>query len=293
MNDRLNNASAAKVNKATESLKTRTTLIVAGVAAVSALVGSLGTALFNYSFTEKARTEISRELKDLQAASVAITQAAQKTAENVSATDVARLAMQRQLADIEMSRLKMQEQVVALDKARFEMQLENAMIQAKNDTSRTTLAEATRLQELTIRANELKTEITPNFKIDCQTDQFSQISGLIECTIINTGKQVLESTLSKLEVGERVSDEPTLGAIKYYKDSGQNIISPGGSAKHFIKFELTPAASSIKDRMFIFSFSINTEKTSVEQAKKLARGIMKSSELEKASLIYLKHRLYL
>lgn len=292
MNERLKNATAASEGKAAEKAKARGAFGVAGIAAMAGLGGAFGTAIFNYVMTERPRTEISRELKDLQELTVKINQAAQKTAENVAASDAARLDIQRQLATIEDSRLKIQQQVAAIDQSRYEFQRESGMAQAKNDSKRVMLEERARTQAQVIQANNLKNEIIPKYEVNCVTNQFNEAAGMWDCAISNRGTQPFQSRVTDLIIAEKSTALKIENAVASFQDSGANDVAPGTTLKHFTVFKLGPAANSASQRMFIFKFEISTEPNSVAQVKMTTKGILSSSDVDRAAKHVYNHRVW-
>lgn len=292
MNDRLKDAEAVREKKEVERLKTRQALVVAAIAATAALVGSLGTAAFNYIFTERPRTDISREMKELQSAAVQVTQAAQKTSDNVAAIDAARLDMQRQLAAIEEIRVKIQQQVAAIDQARFELQRETGLLQARNDTRRTSLEELTRTHERVVQANNLKNEVTPKFEVNCQLGEFRESAGEWICSVTNRGTQTFSSEVLDLSLGDKSTNDLIPDAISTVNDSGLNSVPPGVTVKHFTRFKLGPSANTVKQRMFMFTFQIKTNQGSVDRIKQLTRGVLSGAEIDKTSVYTYTYRLW-
>jgi hypothetical protein len=292
MNDRLKSAIASSESKAAEKAKARSALSVAGIAAMAGLGGAFGTAIFNYVMTEKQRTEISRELKDLQELTVKISQAAQKTAENVAATDAARLDTQRQLANIEDARLKIQQQVAVIDQSRYELQRESGIAQAKNEAKRVMLEEQARTQAQLIQANKLKNEIIPKYEINCFTNQFHEAAGMWDCAISNRGTQPFRSRVTDLIIAEKSTGIKIENAVASFQDSGASDVAPGVTLKHFTAFKLGPSASSANQRMFIFNFEIITEPNSVAQVKTATKGILSPSDIDYAAKNFYSHRLW-
>jgi len=234
--------------------------ILAVIGATAALGGSIGSAAFNYFFTEKERTEIQQRALAVQQASLQVSEAAQRTSDEVK--------------QITAARLEFEKEIHLLNTARSNFRDEIARVGGMNDSRRTENDSARTKFEMARQQREL----IPSLLVGCFVVFPSELKAGITCNLTNNGTHTWRSEIEPVLVVDK-TDEVFPNVLGKIHGPRGNRLPPGGKGSNYFQIDLNVPAKELDGKAFKITFNLVTDEAAKEQVRLASGGLLSPKHL--------------
>jgi hypothetical protein len=221
--------------------------VVAVIAACAAVGSSLGSAAFNYFFTERQRTEIQADALQVQKASQLVSEAAQRTAEELKNISAARLQLENQVALLNASRESFRDQIARVGGL-------NDSRRTDNDAARTRAGLA-----------KLRQELVPQVTVKCDGRSIAEYRIDINCQFKNIGSHTLFMKTESITLVDTGTRDEVPGAILKVSGDDKNKIVPSGDGGNLFVVSLRLKNSEVVGKTFRLHFIFDTDASAVSE----------------------------